>query len=630
MKLREFLNEFELDYAQAYVREKGTSFAHLKNCLIAVAGAGDSTFVRSIVYALLGANDLKNLNMRVVLVPYEEADADLYGNLVQVREDFSILQAEELEQADYIICTGYSNQTLPPFETMFLKEYPILDGLMKRAADMEKLRRFVFLSDYRIFGTANSSMVLYEYEKGKEAFTHTHNMPAMFLQSLESLCACYMRQYKKEYNILRLAQAYGACVDFSQDNLLSWMADQAAGQEEAFVHAGSAEYSFVYINDIIQAVYKAMEPSVDFNKVYHVTGPDEAVTLDTLVCRIRKELKDFPVKADYREGREFAGIPMGCAKFKREGYKPLISVEDGMIMLIKSRMSTEDVFIFDHSYQGKLDRVHEILLAYLLEVDRICKKHNLKYFLAGGTLLGAIRHHGFIPWDDDADVMMLREDYDKFCEIVQQELPSNLFFQTRETDPDNHQPFSKIRINNTLFATEFTALFPKMHNGIFMDVLAHDKTAKHKWSQKIHLSATMLFRSLVLNKWRGTPVKSGGKHPLLCKGITLLTKIVPLGFAKSAMFWLITLFKNSKSGYLYDSMGRNIGRGVFPKEWLDEVVYVDFEGYQLPVPKEYHKYLTWLYGDYMQMIPVSERRTSHSIVMMDLGEYSDFHLPPLG
>ena len=74
-------------------------------------------------------------------------------------------------------------------------------------------------------------------------------------------------------------------------------------------------------------------------------------------------------------------------------------------------------------------------------------------------------------------------------------------------------------------------------------------------------------------------------------------------------------------------MGRNLKRGAFPAEWLEEAVYVDFEEYQFPVPKEYDKYLTWLYGDYMQMIPVSSRRTSHSIVLTDLGEYSDYKLP---
>lgn len=95
-------------------------------------------------------------------------------------------------------------------------------------------------------------------------------------------------------------------------------------------------------------------------------------------------------------------------------------------------------------------------------------------------------------------------------------------------------------------------------------------------------------------------------------------------FALWAQNFCLTFFKNKKSDYLYDGMGRNLKRGAFPAKWLEEAVYVDFEGYKFPVPKEYDKYLTYLYGDYMQMIPVSQRRTSHSIVLMDLGEYGDY------
>ena len=89
---------------------------------------------------------------------------------------------------------------------------------------------------------------------------------------------------------------------------------------------------------------------------------------------------------------------------------------------------------FTDEQKSKLHEIQGIELKILREVDRICKKHNIKYFLGGGTLLGAIRHHGFIPWDDDADIMMLREDYDKFCEIAESEMPPSMSFQTNEND----------------------------------------------------------------------------------------------------------------------------------------------------------------------------------------------------
>ena len=271
-------------------------------------------------------------------------------------------------------------------------------------------------------------------------------------------------------------------------------------------------------------------------------------------------------------------------------------------------------------------KVQEILLGYLLEIDRICRKYDIRYFLAGGTLLGAIRHHGFIPWDDDADVMMLREDYDRFMQVVQKELPENIFVQVPETEKGNHNPFTKLRINDTMFATEFTGHFMDMHNGIFFDVLAHDQTGNHRWSQKLHLMLTMLSRSIVFNKWGNTDIKSGGNHPVICRIVDHVKYLIPMPFAEWAQKKALTFFQNRNTDYLYDGMGRNLKRGAFPKSWLMETVYVDFEGYKFPVPKEYDQYLTWLYGDYMQMIPVSARRTSHSIVLTDLGAYGDFKI----
>lgn len=99
-------------------------------------------------------------------------------------------------------------------------------------------------------------------------------------------------------------------------------------------------------------------------------------------------------------------------------------------------MDDDSIFMFSDSYDGKLNDIQQILLGFLLEVDRICKKHNIKYFLGGGSLLGAVRHKGFIPWDDDADVMMLRKDYDRFLSVLPNELPNYLFAQTQKNEKD--------------------------------------------------------------------------------------------------------------------------------------------------------------------------------------------------
>ena len=129
----------------------------------------------------------------------------------------------------------------------------------------------------------------------------------------------------------------------------------------------------------------------------------------------------------------------------------------------------------------------KLMTEILKEVHKICEKHNIKYFLDAGTLIGAVRHKGFIPWDDDLDIGMLREDYRKFLEIAKKELPDNLFLQTFDSDEnyDIYQVPCKIRYNNTLFIQKVIAENPDMHNGIYIDVLPYDSLPKSKFVYKI-------------------------------------------------------------------------------------------------------------------------------------------------
>ncbi len=616
MLLRDYLNEFELDWAQAPVRSELISAAKLKGAKVLLLGV-QPELNKAVAWSFLAWNDSAKAGICV-------GEADLTDGSWEMGQLYSE-EAFLPEQADYVILTGFCCRKIPGvLEGMaYLRK---LDALLAAVAKLS-CRRVLLLSDGRIYGKLGYGFAASEYESGKTDPCADGYEAQYFLQAIERRFTETLQEKKVPYNILRTGLIYGAGIPMMEHPVLR-LAEKTVKEEPVELVLSQERCSYISIHDVLTAIQFVLTGTPE-HKIFNVSGLSSDASVGELAmilynnfpekCRIT--LRSMP-----EQERSGEAIWLNTQLIRHYGFEPKVSLEDGMIILVKSLMQTGDVFIFDNTYLGKLDRVQKILLGYLLEIDRICKKHDIKYFLAGGTLLGAIRHHGFIPWDDDADVMMLREDYDKFQRVVQEELPDNIFLQLPHTEKGNYNPFTKLRINNTMFATEFTGHFMDMHNGIFFDVLSHDRTGQHKWSQKLHLMATMLTRSIVFNKWGDTDIKGGGAHPIICKIVDHVKYLIPMPLALWAQNRSLEFFKNRKTEYLYDGMGRNLKRGAFPAKWLDEAVYVDFEGYQFPVPKEYDKYLTYLYGDYMQMIPVSQRRTSHSIVLMDLGAYGDYRL----
>ena len=116
------------------------------------------------------------------------------------------------------------------------------------------------------------------------------------------------------------------------------------------------------------------------------------------------------------------------------------------------------------------DEAKKFELDILLEIDSFCKKNNLRYFLAYGTLIGAIRHKGFIPWDDDIDIGMMRKDYDLFIKYASEELDSKYYLDCYETNKNCYLPFAKVRKNNTIFDEEENHHLNN-HKGIYVDVI---------------------------------------------------------------------------------------------------------------------------------------------------------------
>lgn len=625
MLLRDFLNEFELDWAQAAYRSGQITLKKIKKKKILLIGEQEA-LQDAAAWSFMAWNDEAKAGIRV-----EEAFLNAQGEL-EVRHVFTE-EGFQIKEADVVILTGLCCARISEgadASFAYLKSFSdVIDALCENAGS-----EILLLSDGRVYGRTAHAFAVSEYEAGATNPADPAFATQYLLQALESFLITKCRTHQKPYRILRTGWIYGPCIPMMK-HVAAVLAGKTACGEKIKLKLSAERDSYICIHDVLTAIQYVLTELPE-NKIFNVKGKDSdcspaelALTLyQNFPEQCRLSLTTEEVSGEYQTQNlvEPSSVLLNTQLIEHYGFEPSITMEDGLIILVKCLQQTGEVFIFDNTYLGKLEKVQKILLGYLLEIDKICRQNDIKYFLAGGTLLGAIRHHGFIPWDDDADVMMLREDYDRFRKVAQRELPDNIFVQLPTTEKGNYNPFTKLRINDTMFATEFTGHFMDMHNGIFFDVLSHDRTGNHKWSQKLHLMVTMLSRSVVFNKWGNTDIKSGGNHPLICKFVDKAKYLIPMRFALWAQNRSLEFFRDRGTDYLYDGMGRNLKCGAFPKKWLDEVIYVDFEGYQFPVPKEYDKYLTYLYGDYMQMIPVSHRRTSHSIVLTDLGSYSDFRI----
>lgn len=264
-----------------------------------------------------------------------------------------------------------------------------------------------------------------------------------------------------------------------------------------------------------------------------------------------------------------------------------------------------------------LREAQNIMLDILKNVHDLCEKHDIKYFLDAGTLIGAARHKGFIPWDDDVDIGMLREDYNKFLQIAKNELSDHLFLQTFETDKyyNIYPTPCKVRCNNTLFLEAGVKEDYRMNNGVFIDVLPYDSLPKHRFIYKIQriISFNILKSFKML---RDKPERLSFKNRITFSFYRVVVKVFT-SKRRLKFFDYLTKWNDVNSEYMGYGVDTYWSQYIYKKKDYFELIKLEFEGQQFYAPKNYDTILTQLYGDYMTP-PKEEDRVWHAKEMRKL------------
>lgn len=258
------------------------------------------------------------------------------------------------------------------------------------------------------------------------------------------------------------------------------------------------------------------------------------------------------------------------------------------------------------------------LYTLLVEFDRVCRKLQIPYVLFAGTLLGAVRHQGFIPWDDDLDVMLLRQDYERFLREAESALDTERFFLQKEFSEHWPMFFSKLRLNGTACLEKYHPKDKAHHQGVYIDIFPCDNGAKSVWGRKLQFCASRVVIAKALDA-RGYDTDSFQKKLFIG-----LCRLLPPGP------FLRLVRKRRETGVVHSFLGgsSSFSRSVYSKSLFQQRIEVPFEGGRFPVPSDYDRLLTILYGDYMRLPPPQQRLRKRHAILVDLDKsyeaYSDY------
>lgn len=265
-----------------------------------------------------------------------------------------------------------------------------------------------------------------------------------------------------------------------------------------------------------------------------------------------------------------------------------------------------------------LEKLRCTQIEILDEIDKICKENDIKYFLMFGSLLGAIRHNGFIPWDDDIDIGMIRDDYEKFIKIAPKVLKSNFILDHISTNSKYYLPFIKIRNKNTCF-DEPSTVYYKGSKGIWVDIFPYDNICSE---QKNYM---FILKNKVLNLLYACLVNKSLKCSHYSFKVNIISKLLPYRLIHK-MIYNLSSNKNEYSYLVYYQIAGYKVIPIFKKTDIFPLKEHIFQNKKYYIPNNSDLILKKLFGkNYMDLPPVEMRITHKPLrIVFDDGEVIDF------
>ena len=447
-----------------------------------------------------------------------------------------------------------------------------------------------------------------------------------FFVEIEALCRKIVNNGFENINISRVANLYGPDSSMIRNfDLEKFIKDSfTTGVVNITTEDYKDVFSISYIRDVfsfsIQILYCGRK-----GHIYNFCST--ATTIAAIKSSVHESFKEkLGLKVEAENVVENNYYALNTLKFfqSRWSEKKHVSMDNALYKTVCDLTGEEhnnqaNVAV----YAGKLGRIKDLELMMLKDIDALCEKHGIKYFLCGGTMLGAVRYGHSIPWDDDLDIGMLRKDFDKFRKVCLEEQNTDLYnYASFWSRSGSHYIVDKVRLNNTYFSTKYSSIHENQ-DGVFIDVLVYDQTSNNKVIGMIHSRIVHVLSKIIELRWYNRP-RSGKKRMIRETLILPFLRIFPINFYHAIFERVISLYKNKKDAkYVIDSTGKLQKNGPFSIEGLEDVQRVPFDGgFSAPIPEDYTNYLTFDYGpNYLPEPPLSKRVAPHNFARIDLGKY---------